>query len=85
MRTFIEGISSYCKNYYPNFAVIPQNGANVGFPNLDSSDTLDYNFVNAIDGQAQEELYYGYDGNDDSVTPASQTTELNGYLSKLKA
>ncbi len=78
MRLFVEQISQYAKQKHSGFVIIPQNGVEIlsSYP-----DTLvpDIDYLNAIDAQSQEDLLYGYDG-DDKPTPADVTQYLKQYL-----
>jgi len=58
MQDFIVAISDYAKSKDPDFAIIPQNGAELLFTNLDSEEALNDRLVNAIDGVGVEELFY---------------------------
>jgi cysteinyl-tRNA synthetase len=78
MKTFVEKISAHGRNLRPGFIVIPQNG----LPLLSSDGTAggapDHNYIAAIDGVGQEELWYGYDNNDDVLTPEPDHSDLRG-------
>ncbi len=58
MQEFIIDISEYAKSKRSDFAIIPQNGAELLFWNLDDQDKLDDRFIKAIDGVGIEELFY---------------------------
>ena len=79
MRNFVIGISSYAKNINSNFAIIPQNGIELVSENGEASGNPSLGYLNAIDGNGQEDLLYGYD-NDDVATPVSTTNYLKSYL-----
>ncbi len=79
MRNFVIGISQYSKNVNSNFAVIPQNGIELVTENGELSGNLSTNYLNAIDGNGQEDLFYGYDS-DDTATPVNTTNYLKSYL-----
>ncbi|KOS05925.1 hypothetical protein AM493_07675 [Flavobacterium akiainvivens] len=83
MRDFVIGISQTAKAVSPNFAIIPQNGIELVSSNgePDGSPAIDY--LNAIDGNGQEDLFYGYD-NDDQATSAENTSYLRSYLNISK-
>ena len=83
MRNFVIGISEYAKNKNPNFIVIPQNGVEIITKNGEPDGELAYDYINAIDGQAQEDLFYGYE--DDNVpTPKEEREWLISFLDRLK-
>lgn len=75
MRLFVQKISQNGRNLKPGFIVIPQNGLALisadGTP--DGSPATDY--IAAIDGVAQEELFYGYDNHDNMLSPDPEHTE----------
>ncbi len=83
MRNFVIDISEYAKNKNPNFIVIPQNGVEIITKNGEPDGELAYDYVNAIDGQAQEDLFYGYE--DDNIpTPVEEREWLISFLDRLK-
>src|ERR1044071_4261183 len=61
MQYFVVAISDYAKGKDADFAIIPQNGEEILFHNLDAEDKLDDRTVNAIDGIGIEELFYNGD------------------------
>jgi cysteinyl-tRNA synthetase, unknown class len=81
MREFVVGISSYAKANHPGFLVIPQNGIELILNGTDNNDSLNCSYVNAIDGLGQEDLFFGYN-NDDEQTPANETDYLKQILNK---
>lgn len=58
MQDFVVAISDYARGEHPGFAIIPQNGDELLFRNLDAEETLDERFINAIDGIGTEEIFY---------------------------
>lgn len=83
MRDFVIGISRYAKAAKKGFIIVPQNGIQIVTKNGESDGTPDTAYLNAIDAHGQEDLYYGYD-NDDQATPASTINYLNPYLQLSK-
>jgi len=81
MRNFVIGISEKAKSTNKNFAIIPQNGVELICDN--SGAGLASEYISAIDGQGQEDLFFGY-AHDDKATPESATDRLKSYLLKLK-
>jgi len=79
MRNFVIGISQAAKSVHPDFAVIPQNGIELVSRSGEEGGAPDAEYLNAIDGNGQEDLFYGYD-NDDKPTPLSATAYLLGFL-----
>jgi len=60
MRKFVEEISRYAKDIHPDFYIIPQNGVELVTLNGEPDGTLAAEYVHAIDGIGQEDLFYGY-------------------------
>lgn len=58
MQDFIVELSEYAKGQKPGFAIIPQNGAELLFRNLDDTEAMDDRLLSAIDGIGIEELFY---------------------------
>ncbi len=83
MRTFVKDISKYAKNIKPGFAVIPQNGIELVTVEDDFTDYPETDYLSAIDGLGQEDLFFGYD-NDDEATPAETTNYLIHFLDIAK-
>lgn len=79
MRNFVIGISKYAKAVNSKFAVIPQNGIPLVTVDGESTSAPSTAYLNAIDGNGQEDLYYGYD-NDDQPTTTKVTDELRSFL-----
>lgn len=83
MRDFVIGISQAAKAVNPNFAVIPQNGIELVTSNGEQGGAPATAYLNAIDGNGQEDLFYGYD-DDNVATPASTTSYLRSFLDVSK-
>lgn len=79
MRDFVIGISEKAKAANPNFAVIPQNGIELVSSTGEEGGSPATTYLNAIDGNGQEDLLYGYD-NDDQATSSSTTAYLKSFL-----
>lgn len=77
MRTFIQDISAFARQQAPGFLIVPQDGLTLLTSNGDSTGTPVASYLQAINGVGQEEVYYGYDNNDDVATP---TDIRNQYL-----
>ncbi|MDN5286989.1 MAG: hypothetical protein JWR38_3263 [Mucilaginibacter sp.] len=84
MRNFVIGISKYAKNINSKFAVIPQNGIQLVTVDGERTGAPNTAYLNAIDGNGQEDLFFGYD-NDDQATDPAVTSNLKGYLDISKA
>lgn len=76
MRTFVGEISSRAKAHDPSFAVVIQNGQDLFTDNGEPSGTLRKDFLDSIDGLGREELFFGYEGNDDTPTHKAVTQRL---------
>jgi len=83
MRDFVIGISQKAKAIKPDFAIIPQNGIELVTENGDADATISQSYLNAIDANGQEDLFYGYD-NDDEATPGDVSTYLKSFLTISK-
>lgn len=79
MRDLVIGISQKAKSLSPGFAVIPQNGIELVTTTGEVNGAPHTAYLDAIDGNGQEDFLYGYD-NDDETTPASVTSYLKGFL-----
>lgn len=77
MRNFVRDISTYSRAQKPGFIVIPQNGQELLTSNGEADGTPQTAYIGAISGVGREELFYGYDNNDDISTPA---TERDNWL-----
>lgn len=77
MRTFIQDISAYARQQAPGFLIVPQDGLALLTSNGDTTGTPVASYLAAINGVGQEEVYYGYDNEDDVATP---TSIKNAYL-----
>ncbi len=75
MTDFVAAIRTYARVRDPEFYIFPQNA-----PEL--ADLIPA-YINSVDGIAQEDIYYGYE-EDDQPTPATVTAELEGYLDMFK-
>ncbi|GAA0890937.1 endo alpha-1,4 polygalactosaminidase [Fulvivirga kasyanovii] len=83
MRNYVIGISQYAKANNPGFAVIPQNGIELVTVNGEEDGSPSSEYLEAIDGNGQEDLFYGYD-NDDEATPAVDNEYLRAFLDVSK-
>lgn len=83
MRQFVIGISQYAKAIKPNFFIIPQNGIELVTVNGDATGQPHTEYLNAIDGNGQEDLFYGYE-NDDQPTPSDWTSYIIEFLNISK-
>jgi cysteinyl-tRNA synthetase len=58
MQDFVVGISNYARGFDPDFIIIPQNGTELAFNNIDPTEGLNSSYMSAIDGLGVEELFY---------------------------
>ena len=79
MRDLVKGISQKSKAESAGFIIIPQNGIELVSSNGDADGEPITDYLTAIDGNGQEDLFYGYD-NDDEATPVVENTYLRGLL-----
>lgn len=79
MRNFVIKISEYAKAKNQDFAIIPQNGMELVTDNGYSSGNPMTLYLNAIDGNGQENLFYGYEG-DNKPTPENTSKYLISLL-----
>ncbi|MBL3655471.1 endo alpha-1,4 polygalactosaminidase [Fulvivirga sediminis] len=77
MRNFVQGISAYAKNIDSDFIVIPQNGQELATDNGEPNGTPQSSYLAAIDAVGREDLFYGYD-NDNEATPENEKNHLLG-------
>lgn len=84
MRAFVMGISSYAKGIQPGFAVIPQNGIELVSDNGEEDGQPHSAYLAAIDGNGQEDLFYGYNS-DNRATPTETNTYLRTFLDLSQA
>jgi len=83
MRAFVIGISEYAKSDYPDFIIIPQNGIELVTSTGEEDGQPHSDYLNAIDGDGQEDLYYGYD-KDDKATSTGTISYLKTFLNISK-
>ncbi len=79
MQDFVIAISDYAHGFDPDFIVIPQNGIELAFNNLDQNDGMNASYMNSIDGFGVEELFY-----DGSYSPDQERLSLLEELKKSK-
>ncbi len=75
MADFVAAIRAHARARDPDFCIFPQNA-----PELAREVPA---YLNSVDGIGQEDIYYGYEG-DDAMTPPAVTAELEGYLDLFK-
>jgi cysteinyl-tRNA synthetase len=84
MRGLVQQISAYSKAINQDFVIIPQNGAELLSKTGDETGSPDLTYLGAINGIGQEDLFYGYN-NDDEATPGDANTWISGFLEMAKS
>lgn len=79
MRDFVIKLSEYAKAEHTGFLIIPQNGVELVSDNGEENGNPDMPYLNAIDGNGQEDLNYGYD-NDNQPTAKEDADYLRSFL-----
>lgn len=79
MRDFVVGISNSAKSINSSFIIIPQNGIELVTRSGEQNGLPDTVYLNAIDGNGQEDFFYGYD-NDNEATPTNEIDYLQSFL-----
>ncbi|MBD3419420.1 MAG: hypothetical protein GF398_04805 [Chitinivibrionales bacterium] len=79
MRGFVQAISSYAKGKKSDFFVVPQNGQELTTTDGNEDGPADVVYLGAIDGIGREDLFYGYNSDDES-TPASEREWISAFL-----
>lgn len=59
MQTFVANIATQARSTHPDFIIIPQNGIELAFNELDASNGINATYFNAIDGMGLEGLFFG--------------------------
>ncbi len=85
MRDFVINISKKAHESKADFIVVPQNGAELITADGEAGGEVALDYLAAIDGHGQEELFYGYDGADNVATPKEVTEELLALLELSKS
>jgi cysteinyl-tRNA synthetase len=83
MREFVININGYAKAFNESFLVIPQNGIELVSTNGESDGPVHSDYLEAIDGNGQEDLFYGY-SRDDRATPEKENAYLRSYLDQSR-
>lgn len=66
MQEFVVDISNYARKLNPDFIIIPQNGSELAFENVDPQQPFCNEYLSAIDGIAIEELFFDEKGKPDN-------------------
>jgi cysteinyl-tRNA synthetase len=84
MRTFVRDISVWAKLQETGFIIIPQNGHELATVDGDNNGSPHTAYIAAIDGAGQEDLFFGYN-NDDEATPTVERNYLLDFLNIYEA
>jgi cysteinyl-tRNA synthetase len=84
MRKFVIEIANYAHTVDNDFIIIPQNGQELITSTGEPDASVHHNYINAIDGVGREDLYFGYD-NDNEPTNEQDTEYLTVFLDKCTA
>lgn len=76
MAAFVAAIRAHARAVDPGFYIFPQNAAELA--------QLVPGYLASVDGIGQEDIYYGYEG-DDLPTPPDVTAELENDLAVFRA
>ncbi len=79
MKNFVQSISKYAKGINSSFLVIPQNGQELVTMDGNEDGSPDMTYLNAIDGVGREDLYFGYDY-DNEPTPEGEIIYMEAFL-----
>lgn len=81
MQDFVQEISLKARMTNPDFIVIPQNGIELAYKNLDPQEGLEPNYINAINGVGIEELFFNETAvYDDRLEMAQEIGEAHPVL-----
>lgn len=83
MRDFVINLSTYARTIDNDFIVIPQNGQELLTSNGLSTGTIVSSYIDAIDGIGREDLFYGYE-KDNEPTPPEARDSMIEFLNLAK-
>jgi cysteinyl-tRNA synthetase, unknown class len=84
MRKWVADIADYTQLRVPAFLVIAQNGDELLTTGLTATVALANDYIDAIDGLGREDLFYGYDA-DNQPTPVDAIEWMLSYLDRAEA
>ena len=79
MRDFVQSINAYGRARNADFIVIPQNGQELITKNGEAAGDPETAYLDAIDGVGREDLFYGYN-RDNEATPIDDSDYMLAYL-----
>lgn len=83
MKNFVQDLSAWAHTIDPGFIVVPQNGHELLTQDGKMQGDPDLNYLAAIDGQAREDLVFGYNA-DDEESPTWIQGDIGFYLLKAQ-
>ena len=83
MRDLVVRIGAYARQRKPGFLVVPQNGLQLLTEDGDPGGRVAARYVEAVDGVAQESLFFGYGGMD-RPTPEPVRRRLNRLAARAR-
>lgn len=84
MRQFVQRLAVHARKSQPQFLVVPQNGQELLTADGEADGPVSAAYVAAVDGQAREDLFYGY-LNDNQATPAEDRAYLLAWMQRAEA
>lgn len=84
MQQFIIEISRFARNQDPDFILIPQNGEEVLFQDINPDNDLYFDVIQAIDGMGAEELFFNETTVEDEYR-LNMLRKVNPYLQIMVA
>jgi len=84
MRNVVQGIGTYARGTDADFIVIPQNGHAILTADGSAGGAPEAAYIGAIDGVGREDLFYGYD-HDDQATPAEERDAMLAFMALAEA
>jgi cysteinyl-tRNA synthetase len=79
MRNFVQNLGTYARSVDSMFIVIPQNGEQLASETGEPGGSPATEYLASIDGQGREDLFYGYNGDDDA-TPLEDKDYMMSFL-----
>jgi cysteinyl-tRNA synthetase len=84
MRQFVQTISAQAKKADAAFLVLPQGGVGLLTDTGKAEGKPAADYLKAIDGIGQEEIFYGFDNKDNRKTPKAETEAFLKHLARAK-
>lgn len=77
MREFVQSISNNARDVDSDFIIIPQNGHELLTTNGEEAGSAATNYISTIDGVGREDLFYGYDDDNDATSVEDRNYMIN--------